>query len=229
MTNNQSKYFEFKDELTKDNYSLSEFEGWNGLIIIRLNLPKNLIIKSESIISKHTDISYKEKIIVAIHGEVEIKTTSNNFILKEFDSLNLYSNNSKYILNSKTDSQIFIISAKDLKSKNKPYVFFNFMKDIAPNDIWGGQCISRVFYGEDLNLVLFDLKTGFKFHDQGHQNEQVTWVIKGEMDFYVKNLKKKLNPGLGVDIASFDTHGGVSNQALGFDAFYPMREEKKYK
>ena len=69
----------------------------------------------------------------------------------------------------------------------------------------------RVF-GEDLNLVLFDLKTGFKFHDQ-LSKRTITWVIKGEMDFYVKNLKK-LNPGLGVDIASFDTHGGVSNQAL---------------
>ena len=49
------------------------------------------------------------------------------------------------------------------------------------------------------------------------------------MDFYVKNLKKKLCSGLGVDIAGYDVHGGISNGAIGFDAFYPKREEEKYK
>ena len=103
------------------------------------------------------------------------------------------------------------------------------MKDIDPKDIWGGQCISRVFNGDSLNLVLFDLKSGFKFHDEGHMNEQLTWVIEGEMDFYVNKLKNKLSSGSGVDIASFDVHGGISNGAVGFDAFYPKRGEKIYK
>ena len=48
------------------------------------------------------------------------------------------------------------------------------------------------------------------------------------MDFYVKDLKKNLNPNVGVDIGPFDSHGGVSNGAMGFDAFYPKREEEKY-
>ena len=37
---------------------------------------------------------------------------------------------------------------------------------------------------------MFDLKPGFKFHDEGHINEQITWVIKGNMDFYVSKIKK---------------------------------------
>lgn len=229
MANHQSKYFEFKNKIIENNFSLSEFYGWNGLIIMRLELQKNSKIKNNQIISKYFDISDKEKIIVTVNGEVEIKIDNKNFVLKEFDALNLYSNNLNYEIESKTNSQIFIISAKDLKPQEKDHIFFNFIKDIVPKDIWGGQCISRVFYGESLNLVLFDLKSGFKFHDKGHQNEQVTWVIKGDMDFYVKNLKKKLCSGLGVDIAGYDVHGGISNGAIGFDAFYPKREEEKYK
>ncbi len=229
MANHQSKYFEFKNKIIENNFSLSEFYGWNGLIIMRLELQKNSKIKNNQIISKYFDISDKEKIIVTVNGEVEIKIDNKNFVLKEFDALNLYSNNLNYEMESKTNSQIFIISAKDLKPQEKDHIFFNFIKDIVPKDIWGGQCISRVFYGESLNLVLFDLKSGFKFHDKGHQNEQVTWVIKGDMDFYVKNLKKKLCSGLGVDIAGYDVHGGISNGAIGFDAFYPKREEEKYK
>ena len=75
---------------------------------------------------------------------------------------------------------------------------------------------------------MFDLKPGFKFHDEGHINEQITWVIKGNMDFYVSKIKKKLNSNEGVDIGKSDFHGGLSNGAIGFDAFYPKREEKKY-
>lgn len=229
MSHNQSKYFEFKSELVNNNFSLSEFKGWNGLIIMKLDCPKDLNIKNDLINSKYIDISEKEKIIVAIKGEVEVKLNHQSFVLKEFDSLNLYSSDSKFEIKSILDSQIFIISAKDLKPQKKNPIFFNFMKDIDPRDIWGGQCISRVFFGENLNLVLFDLKSGFKFHDDGHKNEQITWVIKGDMDFYVKNLKKKLSSGVGVDIGNNDIHGGISNGAIGFDAFYPKREEKKYK
>ena len=46
------------------------------------------------------------------------------------------------------------------------------------------------------------------------------------MDFYVNDLKKNLSPGNGVDIASFDQHGGVSNGALGFDAFSQKKRKK---
>ena len=229
MSHNQSKYFEFKSELVNNNFSLSEFKGWNGLIIMKLDCPKDLNIKNDLINSKYIDISEKEKIIVAIKGEVEVKLNHQSFVLKEFDSLNLYSSDSKFEIKSILDSQIFIISAEDLKPQKKNPIFFNFMKDIDPKDIWGGQCISRVFNGDSLNLVLFDLKSGFKFHDEGHMNEQLTWVIEGDMDFYVNKLKNKLSSGSGVDIASFDVHGGISNGAVGFDAFYPKRGEKIYK
>ena len=39
---------------------------------------------------------------------------------------------------------------------------------------------------------------------------------------------KKLNKSNAVDIGANHEHGGISNGAIGFDAFYPKRDEKKY-
>ena len=77
--------------------------------------------------------------------------------------------------------------------------------------------------------VLFKLKKGFKFYDKGHKNEQITWLIKGKMKFYVKNKKSSLIANkTAVDIGSYDFHGGKSYGAVGFDAFSPKRSEKRY-
>ena len=40
--------------------------------------------------------------------------------------------------------------------------------------------------------------------------------------------KLKLLKALIIDIGPKHPHGGVSNGAIGFDAFYPKREEQKY-
>jgi len=114
-------------------------------------------------------------------------------------------------------------------SEHLDLVFFNFKKDIQIIDLWGGKIISRPYEGKKLNLVLFEIKKGFTFQDQGHYNEQLTWLVDGSMNFYVKDLKKTLSSNEGVDIGPYDLHGGVSDSAIGFDAFFPKREEKKYK
>jgi len=228
MKNIISNYFEFKNRQL-NNLFFSEFKGWNGLLIQSLELPKNLTLNNQSFFSEEFDISNKEKIIVVTNGEIEISLGEKKYLLKKFDALNTYGNFTKYNIKSLNLSQIFIISAENLKPQTKEPIFFNFIKDITPKDIWGGQCLSRIFFGDALNLVLFDLKPGFKFDDKGHYNEQITWVIDGEMDFYINNLKKKLYPSLGVDIGSHEIHGGISNGAIGFDAFYPKRQEQKYK
>ena len=90
----------------------------------------------------------------------------------------------------------------------------------------GWQCISRPYLGKDLNLVLFYLKPGFKFDDVGHLNEQITWLIKGKMNFYSKNIKGNLNKYNGVDVGPKHKHGGISRGAIGFDAFFPKEKKK---
>ena len=80
-----------------------------------------------------------------------------------------------------------------------------------------------------MTIVLFKLKKNFKFYDKGHKNEQITWLIKGKMNFYIKNKKRLLVANkLSADIGPNDFHGGKSHGAVGFDVFFPKREEKKY-
>ena len=43
---------------------------------------------------------------------------------------------------------------------------------------------------KELTSVLFDLKRGFKFEDKGHSNEQITWLIKGNMDFNANSKRR---------------------------------------
>ena len=69
---------------------------------------------------------------------------------------------------------------------------FNFKRDVKSKNLWGGQIISRPYESKGLTFVLFDLKKGFKFEDKGHANEQITWLISGEMDFYTNNIRKNL-------------------------------------
>ncbi len=228
MQTSSSKFFEFEKKIIQNNFLLSEFKGWNGLLVMKITMSKDSYITDKTIISKHFNISDKEKVLVTVKGNLEILSNGKNYSLKEFDALNLYNENISYEIYSKSYSEFFLITAENLVPKNLKPKFFNFIKDLDPKDIWGGQCISRVFFGENLNIVMFDLKPGFKFHDEGHVNEQITWVIKGDMDFYVSKIKKKLSPNIGVDIGKSDSHGGLSNGAIGFDAFYPKRDEKKY-
>ena len=121
-----------------------------------------------------------------------------------------------------------MLGEKKLKTKKK-LTSFNLEKNLKKIDLWGGKCISRVFNGQSITIVLFKLKKGFKFHDTGHKNEQVTWLIKGKMKFYVKNKSANLKANkASVDIGSYDYHGGTSFGAMGFDAFSPKRSEKRY-
>ncbi len=222
----KSQFFEFQQN---QNPIFQSHSGWNNSLIIKFNLKKNDEINSAFFKKNFQSIVNKEKILVVTSGHVEISKENKKLSLTKFDALNFFFNNQDFLIQSSSDSIFYIISSSSLTEKNLDAVYFNFKKDIIAKDIWGGQCISRSYVGNDLNLVLFDLKPGFKFDDKGHSNEQITWLIDGSMNFYCSNLDKKLNCSNGVDIGPLDPHGGVSNGAIGFDAFFPKREETQYK
>ena len=205
------------------------FEGWNNSIIIKFNLKKKDKISNSFFEENFQSIHNKEKIIVLTTGNIEISEENKKILMSKFDALNFSINKKDFFIKSLSDSTFYLVSSTSLLKKNLKSVYFNFKEDIAPKDIWGGQCISRPYVGNDLNLVLFDLKPGFKFDDKGHLNEQITWLIDGSMDFYCKDQKQKLYCFNGIDIGRLDPHGGVSNGAIGFDAFFPKREEQEYK
>jgi len=226
LNKDKSSYFEFEKSTSLDLCSFSKYTGWNSLIVIKINLKKDKNLTYDFIRSKFSEIYNKEKILVVVKGVLKFSFKKKEFFLNEFDALNFFSN--EYEIECKENTEAYLISAKDLIAHDKDSIFFNFKKDIKPVDLWGGQCISRIYVGENLSLVLFDLKPGFKFNDKGHSNEQITWVVEGEMNFYANKIEKKLNKSNAVDIGANHEHGGISNGAIGFDVFYPKRDEKKY-
>lgn len=228
MKKNSSKFFEFKPKNICDGFSLSEYKGWNGLLVMKLLINKKLSINSKVLKSNYFDISNKEKVLIAAKGNTLVHYNNQKYKLNDFDAFYFNEFKTEYSFSFEESSELFLITAENIEPKKIKPIVFNFKNDLEPVDIWGGQCISRVFFGEKLNLVLFDLKPGFKFHDEGHANEQITWLIQGDMEFYVEKVKKKMTTNLGVDIGNSEIHGGLSNGAVGFDAFYPKREEKKY-
>jgi len=225
----ESKFFEFVPLGIKKNFRISIFKGWNQSIIIKFSLAKKNFINNLFIKKYFPYIANKEKIFVFTSGRVELKKESKKILLEKFDALNSFSDEIGYEINCLADSDFFLISCEKFEKRDEHSVYFNFKKNIKSRDIWGGQCISRPYEGKDLNLVLFDLKPGFKFADKGHFNEQITWLIDGSMNFYSDKIKSKLTNKTGVDIGPNHSHGGVSNGAVGFDAFFPKRPETNYK
>ena len=231
MNEIQSKYFQFEElkNETKPETKFYHYLGWNSLIILKLEIKKNAKIDFKKINQNYSKISNKQKIFVLTEGECnfEIEKTIHN--LKKFDAVDLVAGNEQYELKAIEDSLIYIVSAFNLEKQDGKPKIFNFEKNIESKNLWGGQIISRPYEGNGLTFVLFDLKKGFKFEDKGHANEQITWLISGEMDFYTNNIHKKLYINNGVDIGPYHLHGGVSGGAKGFDVFFPKRQEVKYK
>ena len=225
----KSKYFDFTELSKSRGHIACEYKGWNGLSVTKFDIPKGKRLSNSFINSHYHDLYDKEKIFVITKGSLGLRTEGYQISLGKYDAVDFVSGSQKYQMSSSEDSTVFMISAKDLKTFTGKPVFFNFKKDIEAKDLWGGQCISRPYEGRGLTLVLFDLKPGFKFEDKGHTNEQITWLTEGKMDFYSNGKNKTITVDVGVDIGPNHIHGGVSSGAIGFDAFFPKRNEEKYK
>ena len=224
-----SKFFSLIPKKIEKSFKFYKYKGWNKSLIIKIVIDRPFKIDSHFIQKNFPRIFNKEKIFITSSGNIRFNSPSKNFVLKKLDAINIFSDKLDYKFNCKKNSELFIISSEKFKSTNQKSVYFNFKKDIKAIDIWGGKCLSRPYSGLEINVVLFDLKKGFKFFDKGHSNEQITWLISGSMNFYSGDLEEKLIKDKGIDIGSYNSHGGISNGAIGFDAFFPKRLEKKYK
>ena len=225
----KSEYFSFeKLKMSLSDVAVCNYIGWSGLEIFKFLIPKGKSITNSLVNDFKTELVNKEKIFFTFDGDIELESDEFNFVLERFDAID-FKNEQKYKFKSLKDTSIFMISSKNSKKIEEKSIAFNFEKDVEKKDLWGGQIISRPYEGKEFTLVLFELKTGFKFSDKGHPNQQITWVVDGEMDFYSDNKEQLLNTDIGVSIGPNHSHGGVSKGAIGFDAFFPKRVEEKYK
>lgn len=227
---NKSKYFKLNKISKKlDKLIFKNFIGWSGLHLSKINIPQKQVLNEQIFDKIFPKLKKREKIFFSDEGKalLTINNTKNKF--KKFDILNLFEN-VKYSFKAEKNTNIFMIANRQKKKSlmKKKFVISNFKKDIKPVNLWGGKIISRPYEGHNMTLVYFQLKNGFSFHDNGHSNEQITWLNKGKMFFYVNKAKKTLTKDVGVSIGSKIKHGGFSKGANGFDAFHPKRKEKKY-
>ena len=219
-----SNFFKFR----KKNIS-HVFKGWNNSCVLKLNLKKKTTKEYKDFLKIENKLKRKEKLIIVKKGKITIKLKDRSYEMTDLDALNIFSNFKDLKLTVHSNSELYLICCFNADKISKKAILFNFKKDIKPKNLWGGRCISRVYYGNKLNVVMFDLKKGFKFHDNGHKNEQITWLINGEMMFYANTKKKLLKTDEGISIWKNHAHGGLSNGAIGFDAFFPKRRENRYK
>ena len=225
-----TNYFNFIENLKSNkNIDFFSYTGWSGLQVVKLLIPKSKKITNLQLDESFPHLVNKEKIFISTENNIEFKSDDMNKTLIKFDAVDIVSKNIKYEFSSLKDTFIFMISSSKSETSEGKSIYFNFKKDLEARNLWGGQIISRPYEGKELTVVLFDLKPGFKFEDKGHANEQITWLTEGKMDFYSNNKKKLLKTDIGVSIGPNHLHGGVSGGALGFDAFFPKRNEDKYK
>ena len=219
----ESNFFRFSKK------KIDKYNGWNKSSIIKIQLNSKDVTTYQELIKIEKKIIKNEKLIIIKKGKVNIMVDKKLYKMGKLDALNLFSNCKNLKIMATEDSEIYLVSCLTNKNKLGNPFFFNLKRDIKSKNLWGGKCISRVYYGGELNLVMFNLKKGFKFHDNGHKNEQITWLIKGEMEFYADKKNKLLKIDNGVSIGKNHPHGGVSKGAIGFDAFFPKRNEAKYR
>ena len=224
----KSNFFKFKKKKIKKTFKIYSYSGRNKSLIICLEFNSTHSIDNLFIKRYFPQIFNKEKIFIITSGKSKCHSNKKILDLKKLDAISIFLDNFNYNFKCKKNTQLFIVSSQNFRIRKCRSIYFNFEKDLKAIDIWGGQCISRSYVGVDLNLVLFNLKSEFKFSDKGHMNEQITWLISGSMNFYCNNFKSRLTKKKGVYIGAFHEHGGISNGAQGFDAFFPKRKEKRY-
>ena len=225
----KSKYFNFEDSTESfENIKVSNIKGWSGLEVFKFFLTKGTTLTSNVFNNYRPDLYNKEKIFFMTDGETQIESEEFSCDMQKYDAIDL-TKEQNYNFKSINHSSIYMISSNNSEKVNSNSTYFNFIKDISKKDLWGGQIISRPYEGSQFTLVLFELKPNFKFDDSGHENEQITWLTEGEMSFYSEKDKQNLKIDMGISIGSNHAHGGISNGAIGFDAFFPKRSEISYK
>ena len=99
--------------------------------------------------------------------------------------------------------------------KNKP-------KDLAPG------ITGYYAHGSNMTFGYVELKAGSSVPLHQHINEQITFVIKGQLDMIIGDKPYSLSPGMYFVIPSNTTHSAVAiTDCKVIDAFAPVREEYK--
>ena len=105
--------------------------------------------------------------------------------------------------------------------------FFN-ESELKAKQLLPGIKLKAVF-GEKTMITIFNLEPNAVIPAHKHPNEQITYVVEGEMEFTLEGKTKVLKAGDGVVVPANQEHGALvlSKPTKVIDAWYPMREDYK--
>ena len=89
----------------------------------------------------------------------------------------------------------------------------------------------RSVAGDKTMLTIFDFEPNAVIPSHHHLHEQITYIIKGKMEFTIDGKTKILQEGDGVVVSSNKEHGAkvLSKFTKVIDAWYPIREDYRQK
>lgn len=101
-------------------------------------------------------------------------------------------------------------------------------KDLSAKQVLEGISL-RAAWGEKAMMTIFDFEPGSAVPGHSHPHEQITYVVKGELEFTLNGKTVLLKEGDGVVIPPGVEHSAraAAGCAKAVDAWYPMREDYK--
>ncbi len=87
--------------------------------------------------------------------------------------------------------------------------------------------VRRSVYLEHAMVTFFDLAPGAVIPEHSHRHEQITFVVRGAMEFTLGEEVRVLRAGDGVCSPPGVVHGAVvlDEDMFALDAWYPQRED----
>lgn len=99
-------------------------------------------------------------------------------------------------------------------------------KDLKARQVLEGITL-KAAWGENAMMTIFDFEPGAEIPSHSHPHEQITYVVKGKMEFTLGGKTVILGEGDGVVVPAGVEHRARvrGGHAKAVDAWYPMRED----
>lgn len=104
---------------------------------------------------------------------------------------------------------------------------FSDFNSQRPYKVWPG-VVARAFHGQRLTMALVELEPGKPVAEHHHDNEQLGFVLRGDMEMKIGDETRHLHPGDAYVIPSEVPHSVVRTGPQGCvvaDIFAPVRAD----
>lgn len=84
----------------------------------------------------------------------------------------------------------------------------------------------QMIYGDKVMVAQLNIKKGSVVPEHSHENEQITWIMKGKLHFKIDGKEMDVGEGEVLVIPSNTKHEAIAlEDTLDIDIFSPRRED----